>query len=170
MARSSRGRMSAPYRVFSAQANDIGRVSTTAAGSTMRHLTTFLFDDTAILMDHRSPDACETLCQSSVWRYQDLEIGRQSLPRWQRSPTASFRVRASYAMTYRSLRRRVAQTHHCIHHLILERPAATLIRCHINVWPDDTRDFQARSIAFTPVTGNALPARAACNPPERRRQ
>ena len=57
----------------------------------------------------------------------------------------------------------VAQTHHCIQSIIeiLERAGCTLRDvAKVNVWLDDTRDFQAFNRVYAGYFGEALPARA----------
>ena len=57
----------------------------------------------------------------------------------------------------------VAQTHHCINSIIaiLEQAGCTLEDVvKVNVWLDDSRDFQAFNRVYAGYFGAALPARA----------
>ena len=57
----------------------------------------------------------------------------------------------------------IAQTHHCIKSLIaiLEKAGCTLKDvAKVNVWLDDTRDFQAFNRVYAGYFQDALPARA----------
>lgn len=133
--------------------------------------TTFLFDDTTFLIDHR-PKTRRRMPKGvcvSIERIGGARTGTggQHLPFCQATVANGF-VFVSGQVALGDDGEVipggvVAQTHHCIQSIIaiLEKAGCTLKDVvKANVWLDDTRDFQAFNRVYASYFGEALPARA----------